>query len=309
MERFNFEKVEPLHARVMRSTLQTPHFHRYIMKFTLFFTLCATMLTVSPCLTAEATEPNTVEYVWLRRAKQERTRDNGVNTSYELLYSRNDVRLSGAELVIVSTTRPEAGGEVSEVYTKTLSEVDGKHCVDIYSGRYEKIAILAKASVGEKYFYAGTLLSGYGQSGKSDAEATRIDAVPDWPRLLLAGEESFYYAQTGTPLNVRIENGPEVMGIYENNAFIGTMALDNAGFFSYTPPHDKALSQGGNSATKDLVFVVELKDGRGVVSLYLPVHRAYLGQVSLKGGLGVMGASAVLCLVLVLYRSRRFRWR
>lgn len=249
------------------------------------------------------------EHVWLRMAGQERTGDNGVKTSYELMCSSRSMKISGLELFFFSTTRREAGGVVTEIYTKDFSELNGKYYVDIYSGRPEKIALFAKANVGEQRFYAGTLLSGYGQSGKMDTEARLIETMPDWPRLNLAGEEFFYYAQTGTPLNIRIENGPQAMGVFENNTFIGARALDGAGFYTYTPPHDKKLSHGGNSAKKDLVFVVAPDDGRGAVSLYLPVYRAYLGQISVKGGLGVMAASAFLCLVLVLYRGRRFRWR
>ena len=98
------------------------------------------------------------------------------------------------------------------------------------------------------------------------------------------------------------------MHVFENNAPIGTLTLGDTGFYTYTPPHDKILSRAGYSAKNDLAFVVELEDESGAVSLYLPVYRAYYGQISLKGGLGVTAASALLCLVSVLYCGGRFRW-
>ena len=263
-----------------------------------------------------------------RMSGQERTRDGGMTTSYELVCPQENMELSDVELVFISTRRDGKSGEISEIYKKTPSGVDGAYSVEIYSGRSERIVLLAKVRVGEKLFYAKTLLNGYGQSGKMDPEATRIGKLPDWPQLRLAGEEYFYRAQTGTPLDVHIESGPkvdgpkvngpkvngpkvdgpQVMHVIENNMSVGTRTLGDAGFYTYTPPHDKTLSRAGYSAKNDLVFVVELEDGGDIVSLHLPIHRAYYGQISLRGGLLVTASSALLCLASVLYNGRRFRW-
>jgi len=283
------------------------------MRVSLIFVLCMTILPIYHILVNEAAAQSDVECVSWRMDSQERTRDNGIVTSYELICSRNGMKLSDIELVFVSVRRGENNGEIVEAYTKELYEVNGAYRVDIYSGRYERIVLLAKTRVGEKQFYAKALLNGFGESGKIDPEATRIEVVHNWPQLYLSGEEYYYYVQTGTPLNIHIENAaqikePQVMHIIENNTPTGARMSEDGGFYTYTPPHDETLSQTGYSAKNDLVFVVELENGSSAVSLYLPVHRAYYGQISLNGGLAVIAASALFCFVSVLYYGRRFRW-
>jgi hypothetical protein len=284
------------------------------MKFSLIFALYIVvwiaMFPVSPGSAAEMTGFGPVDHIWWRMTGQERTRDNGVVTSYELIFSRSrdDMKLSDVEMVFISTKLDGTGEKISDVYTKNLYEIDGKYRVDIYSGENEQIALLAKARTGEKQLYARTLLRGYGQSGKTDPEATRIDTILNWPKLRLANEEYFFRAQAGTPLNVHIENA-RAIHIFENNTFIGTLTPDDTGFYTHTPPHDKELSRAGFSAKNDLVLVAALENGSVAVSLYLPVYRAFYGRVSLKGGLGVTAASALFCLASVLYRGRRFRWK
>ena len=255
---------------------------------------------------ANAAESNNLDCVWWQMTGQDRTQDNGVVTSYELVRSRNDMELSDIELVFISSIWNKDSGEPAKVYTKDISELNGKYRIDIYSGRSERIVLLAKIRSGEKTFYARTLVNGYGQSGKPDPEASEIDKIPDWPQLRISGEESYYRAQTGTPLNIYIENGPQLIHIIENNTPIETQELDNNGFYTYTPPHDEALSKAGYSAKNDFTFAAESEDS--VVSLYLPIYRAYYGQISLKGGLAVIAFSASFCLVSVLNRGRRFRW-
>ena len=278
------------------------------MKFSLLFVLWIAMLPVSLGSFAEAAEFSLIRCAWWRMAGQVRTRDNGIVTSYELICSQDDMKPSDVEMIFISTRRAGAGETISEIYTKDVSETKGAYRVDIYSGRYEKIELLSKIRVGEQQFYTKALLFGYGESGKTDPEATRIETMPNWPSFRLVGEEYFYRPQTGIPLNVHIENGPQVMQIFVNNAHVGTETLGDTNFYTYTPPHDKTLSRAGYSAKNDLVFAVELEDGRGVVSLYIPVYRAYYGQISLKGGLGVTAASALLCLASILYSGGRFRW-
>ena len=279
------------------------------MKFTLIFAFWIAVLQISPSSAAEAADSGPVDYVWWRMTGQEWARDGGVVTSYELVFSRSrgDIKLSDAEVVFTSTRRG-AGGAASEIFTKDISQIDGTYHVDIYSGRNEKIVLLAKARAGEKQFYAGTLLRGFGQSGNTDPEATRIETMPYWPRLLLVGEEYFYRAQTGAPLNVHIKNA-KTMHIFENGALVGALAPSEAGFYTYTPPHDQELSRAGFSAKNDLVFVAVIENENAVISLYLPIYRAFYGQIDLKGGLGVTAASALLCLASVLYSGRRFRWK
>ena len=281
------------------------------MKFTMIFAFYIAWIAMFPVSQgATAAESSPVDHIWWRMTGQERTRSNSVVTSYELLFSRsrNDMKLSGIEVILISTKRGGAGEKISEIYAKDIYEIDGTYRVDIYSGGNEKFVLLAKARAGEKQFYARTLLRGFGQSGATGHEATRIEAIPDWPKLRLAGEEFFFRAQTGTPLNVYIENA-EVVHIFENSTLIYTLTPDDATFYTYIPPHDTALSRAGYSAKNDLVFVAELKNGSDTVSLYLPVYRAFYGRISLKGGLGVTAASALFCLASVLYRGRRFRWK
>ena len=278
----------------------------YPTRVILILALWVAMFPVFPgSLPAAGSDPG--EYVRWRMTGQKRTRDNGVATSYELAGSRGDMKLSDVELIFISTRRAGAEGKITEAYAKNLTEAGGAYHVDIYSGRYERIALLAKARGGEKRFYARTLLNGYGESGKTDPEAARIEKIPDWPQLRLAGEEYFYRAQTGAPLNIHIENGPRAVRVFENNSPIGIQALADTGFYTYTPAHDKTLSRAGYSAKNDLAFVAELENG-DAVSLYLPVYRAYYGQTSLGAGLGVAVASAIFCLGSVLWRGRKFRW-
>lgn len=274
-----------------------------VLRFMLL-TVTATSLIFGPV--AEARDG--ASCLWWRMAGQQRTRDNGVMTSYELRGPHGAVALSDVEVVFKTTERNGASGAMPDIYAKDISSADGGYRVDIYSGRYERIEILAKARIGGKIFYAKTLLNGYGQSGKIDPKARRLHTMPNWPKLSLGGEEFFFRAQAGTPLKTHIAGGPPAVGIYLNDTYIGTQKNDGEGFYVYTPAHDKKLSAAGYSAWNNLVFVAEPEDGRGVVSLYLPVCRAYYGQVSLRGGLALIGASTLFCFASVWYRGRRFRW-
>ena len=276
------------------------------MKFGIIFIVLALIFPFFHSSIVEASKSNNLDCVWWQMTEQDRTLDNGVVTSYELICSRSDMKLSDIELVFISSIWDKESGEPAKAYKKDLSELDGKYRVDIYSGRSERIVLLAKMRSGGKTFYARALMNGYGQSGKPDPEATEIGKTPDWPQLRLSDEESYYRAQTGMPLNINIENGPQLVHIIENNTPIGTQELEKNGFYTYTPPHDEALSKSGYSAKNDLTFAAEIENG--VTSLYLPIYRAYYGQISLKGGLAVIAISASLCLASVLNHGRRFRW-
>jgi hypothetical protein len=44
-------------------------------------------------------------------------------------------------------------------------------------------------------------------------------------------------------------------------------------------------------------------------SFYLPVYRAYYGQIDRRSGLAVLAASMLAALAWVGWRGRKFQWR
>jgi hypothetical protein len=248
--------------------------------------------------------------IWWRMIRQERMRDDGISISYELVPPEENAALGDVEVVFISHRRsPEGNAEPPVVFAKKILEAEGAYTLDIYSGRYERIEILARARAGGGWQYAKTLTNGYGQSGRDDPSAERIPAVPDWPSLRIAGESYFYRQQTGQMIRLEGASGAETVDVFEDGVFARGMTGDSDGHCDYVPPHDAALSRQGYSAKKDLVFVADMKHSGEKRSLSLPLYRAYYGQIDLRSGLAVLVAAALLSLGAVLRAGMRFRWR
>lgn len=251
-------------------------------------------------------------FMWWRMTGSERTPDGGMTISYELCQS-SPASLDDLEILYLSaerrgTSSTRAYGE-PEAYRKRPESAELPLSVTIYSGRTERMELRASARSGGRVRYASTVVHCYGDSGAPDGSSERTDVPADWPGFRLAEDDNFYRAQTGSPISVRINPAPRSADVFEDGAPAAGVSPDENGVFTYIPPHDDALSSAGYSAKKDVVFVAELPDGRGRASFYMPVYRAFYGHTSLAGGLAVIAAGASSCLILVLARGRKFRWR
>jgi len=253
-----------------------------------------------------------MDVMWWRMTALERASDGGMTVDFELRSPPGGIS-GGIEIYCLSyprsgTSSTRAYGQPA-IYRKRASGDDGSPSVTLYSGRTEKIEMRAKAVSAGRTYYAKTVVLCYGDSGNFDPDAERVESAPEWPGFDFQGEGNFYRAQTGTPVLVMCDFNPPSISVYENEAKVATVTADQDGIYSYVPPHDKELSKSGHSAKKDLVFASPLPGGSGAVSFYLPVHRAYYGNVDVLGGVAVISASAMLSAGLVLVRGRRFKWR
>jgi hypothetical protein len=264
---------------------------------------------VIPAVSAPAALPDdeAMDFVWWRITGQGRTPDGGMTVDLELIGP--DGALDDAEVAYKSTPRHGSGGASSygpvEAYRKKFNSP-----FSIYSGRTERIELMASVLIEGRKFYASAAFSCYGESGRSDQDSERVDTAPGWPSFHLVTDtksQIFYRAQTGTPVTLSIEGSPSSVIVFEKGvpaaAFPG-----QSGTYSYTPPHDRELAESGYSAKNDLVFAASLPDG-SVTSFYVPVFRAFYGQINLAGGLAVLASGALLSLGLVWRAGRRFPWR
>jgi hypothetical protein len=173
------------------------------------------------------------------------------------------------------------------------------------------IDLRGKFSSGGQVYYAQCLFSCYGESGAADPEAERLSGAPDWRSAALPRDDKkfFYRAQTGEEIIVSSGIPRARVSVFDNGGFVSALEADDAGIFTYTPPHDKELAKAGYSAKKDIVFGVYLPEERACLSLSIPVHRAFYGNTSLSGGLSVLAVSALAALSAVAARGRKFQWR
>jgi hypothetical protein len=164
----------------------------------------------------------------------------------------------------------------------------------------------ARARAGETLYYAATVVYCYGESGKFDPDAERVESAPEWPGFRLLSGGNFYRAQTGTPIFVECDPKPLSVLVFENQAVMATAWQDENGAFGYASPHDETLSKSGYTAKKDLVFEARLPGGLGVASFYIPVYRAFYGQTDIRGGLAILSSAVLISLGIVVISGRRF---
>jgi hypothetical protein len=128
--------------------------------------------------------------------------------------------------------------------------------------------------------------------------------------LLTGG--NFFRVQAGAELTIRITPAPNRLRIFENLVLTERPIVNGEGLYRYTPPHEASLSRSGYGAKKDLLFVADLPGGRDApsrLSFYLPVYRAFYGQISYRGGLAVLLSAILAALALIWHWNRRFPWR
>ena len=257
----------------------------------------------------------TREPVWWRIMGSERTGDGGMAVSLSLVCPR-EMKIDSAEAVFISVPGKSSGVSGTamepEVYRKEISR-EGQSPIKcrIYSGRTELIDLRGKFSSGGQIYYAQCVFSCYGESGTTDSEAERLSGSPGWRSAApsLDGKKFFYRAQTGEKITVSSGVPRARVAVFDNGGFVSALEADDAGVFTYTPPHDKELAAAGYSAKKDVVFGVDLPEERAYLSLSVPVYRAFYGNTSLSGGLSVLVASALAALSIVVARGRKFQWR
>ncbi|MDR2507044.1 MAG: hypothetical protein LBD67_03480 [Candidatus Accumulibacter sp.] len=269
----------------------------------LFFTL------LLACANACGLSGNDALFQW-RLVNQERNEDGGRTMIFQLEGIGKEEGIP--DVIYKSSPRKNRRDRnrtfgPPEFYRKQTGA--GQTDFRIYSGRPELIELWARIRRGNGFHYAQTLFAAFGQSGLSDRQSERMESFPDWPAFRLSAGKNFYRAQTGTELTVQITPVPVGMRIYENRVPRSNPSVDAKGLYRYTPPHEANLSKSGFSSKKDLLFVADLPDGQGALSFYLPVFRAYYGQISLKSGLAVLLFTVMLSLAFIWFLNRKFPWR
>ncbi|MDR1708683.1 MAG: hypothetical protein LBS70_03095 [Candidatus Accumulibacter sp.] len=178
----------------------------------------------------------------------------------------------------------------------------------LYSGRPERIELNARAEKDGRVYYARTLVHSFGESGRGDPESELVDAAPSWPGFEIAPGGYYFSAQAGREVSLRAEPRPARVEVFDDGRLAATLPGAGDAPFRYTPPPGDETRRGGFGASRPLVFAAESPPGARF-SLYLPVHRAYYGQLDFKGGLLTLAASMLAALAWVGWRGRKFPWR
>ncbi|MDR2787195.1 MAG: hypothetical protein LBD06_02310 [Candidatus Accumulibacter sp.] len=181
--------------------------------------------------------------------------------------------------------------------------------ITLYSGRPEKIELNARAEKDGRVYYARSFVFAYGESGKNDPESESLDSAPSWPGFSFAHGKGFYRAQAGSELALETDMRPETVKIFENGSLVSTSVANGEGRYAYTPPHDPERLKSFRTDWKSLVFAAELPERQTRFTFYLPVYRAYFGQIDYRGGLVALAASMFAALAWVGWRGRKFPWR
>jgi hypothetical protein len=264
--------------------------------------LCLPLFDAAPAMT----DTGAAGLVCWRMTEQERIRDGSMVTSFDL---RLPDGAAADEIETIYIASPQIGKRsmrqygAPEFYRKAVTARSGKtFTLAIRSGRSERIDLISKISCGDGLYYAQTMFSSNGISGKRDAGAKRVDSVPDWP-LFRFTDSGFIRARTETPISVTCGSMEGSMKVFEDGQFITNVNRDESGTYTYTPPHDEELSQESYTTNKDLVM--EIRAQESVLSLYLPLYRVYYGKTSLRGGVGVLGAGLFAGVFLLRRREKR----
>ncbi|MDR3221193.1 MAG: hypothetical protein LBU46_04175 [Candidatus Accumulibacter sp.] len=242
------------------------------------------------------------DFLRWRLIGQKGSPDGGTLTTLALESPREGLPWERLEIVYRSFSRRGP----PEIYRKNVTPNQSE--IELYSGHPEKIELNARAEKDGVAYYARSIVFAYGDSGRSDPGSERLDSTPSWPGFSVASER-FYRAQAGSELTLQTDARPEHVEIYENGSLVSTPTPNDAGYYSYTPPHDPKLLKSWRSAWKSLVFAAELPRRRIRFSFYLPVYRAYYGQVDYRGGLAVLAVAMLAALAWVGWRGRKFQWR
>jgi hypothetical protein len=201
-----------------------------------------------------------------------------------------------------------------EIYRKKIAPERSE--IVLYSGRPERIELNARAEKDGQSYYARLLVYSHGESGKRDAESERLDSAPSWPGFTLASGGGFFRAQAGSEVTLRALPAalsanirPASVEVFEDGSLVASLPADGEGVYRHTPAHDPKIQNTYRSAWKSLLFAAALPEQRTRFSFYLPVYRAYYGQIDLDGGVSVAAASALAALAWVGWKARKFPWR
>jgi hypothetical protein len=197
--------------------------------------------------------------------------------------------------------------EPPEIHRKRIAP--GQTGITLYSGRPEKIELNARAERDGRLYYARTFVFAYGESGRSDPESERLDSAPPWPGFSFAHGKGVYRAQAGSELALETGARPEAVEIFEDGSLVSTQTANGEGRYTYTPPHDPKRLKSFRADWKSLVFAAELPERRTRFTFYLPVYRAYYGQIDYRSGLAALAVSMLAALAWVGWRGRKFPWR
>lgn len=276
---------------------------RYIMSICLLVIMETGQAAASP------------DFMYWRLESQHRSQDGQQVTAYRLFPPQGAFE---KPKVYLQLTPWEWSGSnrkygVPEFYSLKPSDGSSSFYVEISSGRTAVVELWASLESEDRLHVAQTLFNTYGKSGQAEQMLEPMAEQKVWPSLLFERDPKFYRAQTGEPLKFKSPGGhgdPGQLEVYDNGTLAALLSASGSGiFFNYTPPHDPALSEGGFSARKDLVFVWRDPEGKSVLSFYLPLYRSSYGRTDLGGGLMVLLASMLLTAGLIWWFGKRSPWR
>lgn len=221
--------------------------------------------------------------------------------SLDVYYTSDPIRAyPAAAQSIAPGETPET--QSSYCYHSSLA-ADTKQ-VQIYSGRFEKIALYAVARMGETVQIAQLQVNLFGESGKIESGFSETDALPPEIQVFNYNRDSFAGVQIGGTSDFFVE-APKVK-IYDYGKLTAELESSD-GHFSYTFPPDTVLANSSSFVPKDVIMFAETP--RGNVSLYIPVYRAFYGNTNLKSGVILLAAVMILCIAVILLRGRKFGYK
>lgn len=151
------------------------------------------------------------------------------------------------------------------------------------------------------------------KQGQVPAEAGKV-----FPTIELERTENLYWSlTTGQTLRFLYkaaqpsEHVAQTMQVFDLRNKTSTELLpDAAGIFSFTPPHDKRLDDGGYNEYKEAIVYTEETVGNEVykTSMNLLLRRSYLAHNNLTHGLLLFFLAVAVSIAIVLFRRRSFRY-
>jgi hypothetical protein len=172
---------------------------------------------------------------------------------------------------------------------------------------YSSIELRCAVPYQGRAYYAQANFNLYGREGSLENASSKDP--PDWPLFELSSPEPLYWPQTGQTFFLKILNaGPDPGPLAVREAGredpVAWVKVGEDGIYTYVPPLDPELDKRGPTATKDIVFVLDLPEG-GTASFTLAIHRSREARRNFPAGLGVFSVSLVLGCGLVAAKRRR----
>ncbi|HML88443.1 MAG TPA: hypothetical protein PKA28_08345 [Methylomusa anaerophila] len=258
-------------------------------------------------------------FLWLEYGTKQDERDGSATQTIYITSSAESLTL--AELTDLTAFYHD-GRQTGEkqYYRIPVEQQDGRYFLRVNtSSRFFYHVVVTGSRQGE-HFTAQTTFPLYAdgmdkriEQGRAMAKNTKVfpaielDLSGNPYRTLMTGQTfRFLYKPVYSPGHAVREM--QILDL--RNKTSEKLLPDAAGIFSFTPPHDKRLDNGGYNAYKETIVYAEEAVGNEVykTSMNFLLRRSYLAHNNLTHGLLLFFLAMAVSITVVLFRRRSFRY-